>query len=229
MRMKRSGFKRKPMVKIDGPAKATIKAKKCKACRGQFFPVSAWQTHCRAEDCALAAVQAEKAKRERKEAKDRAEQNKQDRAKRIALKTIHELKKEAQHAFNAYIRARDRLAGFPCVCCGRPLDWGRLGGAVDAGHYRSTGSADHLRFREDNCHAQRSDCNRFGAGRAVDYRIGLLSRIGRDRLEALETDNAPHKWTREELISIRDEYRAKARALAKPSPDSGAQLGACAI
>jgi hypothetical protein len=176
--------------------------------------------------CAHALTNAENAK---KAAKAKALEAKQDRAKRIALKTIPELKKEAQHAFNAYIRARDRLAGFPCVCCGRPLDWGRLGGAVDAGHYRSTGSADHLRFREDNCHAQRSDCNRFGAGRAVDYRIGLLSRIGRDRLEALETDNAPHKWTREELISIRDEYRAKARALAKPSPDSGAQLGACAI
>ena len=176
--------------------------------------------------CAHALTSAENAKNA---AKAKALEAKQDRARRNALKTIPELKKEAQIAFNAYIRARDHLAGHACICCGRPLDWGRLGGAVDAGHYRSTGSADHLRFREDNCHAQRSDCNRYGAGRAVDYRIGLLSRIGRERVEALEADNATHKWTREELIAIRDGYRAKTRALAKPSPNSGAQLGACAI
>ena len=202
-----------------------MKPKTCRWCRGPFTPARALQKVC-SPACAHALTNAENAK---KAAKAKALEAKQDRAKRIALKTIPELKKEAQHAFNAYIRARDRLAGFPCVCCGKPLDWGRLGGAVDAGHYRSTGSADHLRFREDNCHAQRSDCNRFGAGRAVDYRIGLLSRIGRERIEALEADNATHKWTREELIAIRDEYRAKARAIAKPSPNSGAQLGACAI
>jgi len=202
-----------------------VKPKRCQWCGEPYTPARALQKVC-SPLCAHALTNAENAK---KAAKAKALEAKQDRAKRIALKTIPELKKEAQHAFNAYIRARDRLAGFPCVCCGRPLDWGRLGGAVDAGHYRSTGSADHLRFREDNCHAQRSDCNRFGAGRAVDYRIGLLSRIGRDRLEALETDNAPHKWTRGELIAIRDEYRAKTRAIAKPSPNSGAQLGACAI
>ena len=213
------------MIPTTKTPRATIKPKRCKWCRGDFFPARPMQKVC-APACAHALTNAENAK---KAAKAKALEAKQDRAKRIALKTIPELKKDAQIAFNAYIRARDRLAGHACICCGRPLDWGRLGGAVDAGHYRSTGSADHLRFREDNCHAQRSDCNRFGAGRAVDYRIGLLSRIGRDRLEALETDNAPHKWTRTELIAIRDEYRAKTRALAKPSPDSGAQLGACAI
>ena len=183
--------------------------------------------------CAHALTNAENAK---KAAKAKALEAKQDRAKRQALKTVPELKKAAQIAFNAFIRARDRAAGFDCICCGRPLEWGRIGGAVDAGHYRSTGSADHLRFREDNCHAQRSECNRFGAGRAVDYRIGLVSRIGRERVEALEADNATHKWTRHELLEIRDEYRLKARQLElrsqahpTPSPDSGAQLGACPI
>ena len=183
--------------------------------------------------CAHALTNAENAK---KAAKAKALEAKQDRAKRQARKTVPELKKAAQIAFNAFIRARDRAAGFDCICCGRPLEWGRIGGAVDAGHYRSTGSADHLRFREDNCHAQRSECNRFGAGRAVDYRIGLVSRIGRERVEALEADNATHKWTRHELLEIRDEYRLKARQLElrsqahpTPSPDSGAQLGACPI
>lgn len=56
-------------------------------------------------------------------------------------------------------------------------------------------------------------CNRYGAGRAVDYRLGLIGRIGLDRVVRLETDNTPHKWTREELIGIRDKYRAKTKEL----------------
>ena len=220
------------MTPSNKPPRATIKPKRCKWCKGDFFPARPLQKVC-SPACAHALTNAENAK---KAAKAKALEAKQDRARRNALKTIPELKKEAQIAFNAYIRARDRLAGHSCVCCGKPLDWGRLGGAVDAGHYRSTGSADHLRFREDNCHAQRSDCNRYGAGRAVDYRIGLLSRIGLERVEALEADNAPHKWTRPELIGLREEYRLKARqlelrarTLPATSPDSGCQLGACAI
>ncbi len=89
------------------------------------------------------------------------------------------------------------------------------GGAVDAGHYRSTGSADHLRFNESNCHAQRSDCNRFGAGRAVDYRIGLIDRIGLSAVESLEALNESIKWGRDELRATRDMYRRRARDMTR--------------
>lgn len=135
------------------------------------------------------------------------------RARKAALKTIPQLIKEAQHAFNAYIRGRDQDQ--PCICCGRPLGDGDVGGAFDCGHYRSTGSASHLRFHEDNAHAQRKSCNRWGAGRAVDYRIGLVARIGSDAVEALEADNTPHKWTREELIAIKANYVQKLKELKK--------------
>ena len=88
-----------------------------------------------------------------------------------------------------------------------------MGGAFDCGHYRSVGSAQHLRYDERNAHGQRKQCNRWGAGRAVDYRIGLVARIGLEAVEALEADNAPRKWLREELIYIRDRYRAKLKEL----------------
>jgi hypothetical protein len=133
------------------------------------------------------------------------------RTRKEAIKTIPELIKEAQREFNAYIRARDRDQ--PCICCGLPLGTGEVGGAYDAGHYRSVGSASHLRFSEDNCHAQRKQCNRYGAGRVVEYRMGLIDRIGAERVESLESSNEPHKWTREELIAIRDDYRAKLKEL----------------
>lgn len=160
-----------------------------------------------------ADAQAEKAKRTaQKQARMAAKvERAETRRRKEAIKTIPVLIKEAQHAFNAYIRARD--ADKPCICCGQPLGTGEVGGAFDCGHYRSTGSASHLRFDERNAHAQRKVCNRWGAGRAVDYRIGLVARIGLAAVEALESDNTPRKWTREELISIRDEYRKKLKAM----------------
>lgn len=96
-----------------------------------------------------------------------------------------------------------------------PLGVGDIGGSFDAGHYRSTGSASHLRFDPDNCHAQRKQCNRYGAGRAVDYRIGLIARIGLERVEALEANNTPHKWTADELREIKATYREKTKQLLK--------------
>jgi hypothetical protein len=133
------------------------------------------------------------------------------RARKAAIKTIPELKKEAQREFNAFIRERDRLAGFACVSSGRALDWS--GNGVDAGHYRSVGSAPHLRFDERNCHAQSKHDNQWKSGNAVDYRIGLIARIGLEAVEDLEADNRIHKWTREELIAIRATYRAKLKEL----------------
>lgn len=186
-----------------------MKPKACKVCRTKFVPARAMQSTC-SVPCALAFGRAQL---ERKQSKEAKAAKAGDRAKREALKGVPELKKEAQHAFNAYIRARDRQAGHACICCGKPLSWGVFGGAVDAGHYRSTGSADTLRFNEDNCHAQLAQCNRHGAGRAVDYRLGLIARIGLERVEALEAMNAPAKWQRDELRAIRDTYRTKAAAL----------------
>lgn len=129
-----------------------------------------------------------------------------------ALKRIPDLIREAQREFNAYVRKRDQLAGYGCISSGRPLDWS--GNGVDAGHYRSVGSASHLRFNENNCHAQSKHDNQWKAGNAVDYRIRLIERIGLEAVEALEADNRVYKWTREELITIRATYKAKLKALA---------------
>lgn len=187
----------------------TFRRTTCPHCRGKLE--QGQRIH---PACIDGYAEAQAAKAERAEAKKARAAEKVERAetrrRQEAIKTIPDLIKEAQREFNGYIRARD--AAQPCICCGRPLGDGPVGGAYDAGHYRSTGSASHLRFNEDNCHAQRKDCNRYGAGRAVDYRIGLIARIGAARVGALEASNQPHKWTREELIQIRDTYRAKLKA-----------------
>jgi len=103
--------------------------------------------HCRAkletgqrihQACIDGYAAAQQAKKERADAKAARMAKKADRAsikaRKEALKTIPDYIKEAQHAFNAYIRERDRTK--PCICCGHPLGAGEVGGAFDCGHYR---------------------------------------------------------------------------------------------
>lgn len=168
-------------------------------------------------ECVEAWAIAQSAKREREETKKARAAAKVERAetrqRKEALKRIPDYIRTAQQAFNAFIRARD--AGKPCICCGRTeaQGYGTAAHGWDAGHYRSTGSASHLRFHEDNVHRQLVICNRHGAGRAVDYRIGLVARIGLEAVEALECNNTPHKWQREELTQITQTYRRKLKEL----------------
>jgi hypothetical protein len=149
-------------------------------------------------------------------------ENKERKAKREKLKTRTDWIKEAQIAFNAYIRLRD--SGRPCICCGKPLGEDSPGGAYDCGHYRSVGSAPHLRFDERNAHAQRKQCNRYGAGRAVDYRIGLIARFGAGFVDELESDQAVKKWSIPELKEIRDCYRQKLKDLRKQREGECSQI-----
>lgn len=176
---------------------------KCKACGGEFQRRNSMQKACSPE-CALALVNKAKVKAAAEETKAKARDAK---AKIKAMKTLPELRKEAQAAFNAYIRARD--AGKPCISCGCPLPSGGVGGGFDAGHYRTRGAAPHLAFDEDNAHGQCKRCNRYLAGNAADYRIGLIERIGMGKVEALEANNETAKFTKEQLESIKNEYKQK--------------------
>ncbi|MFJ2456850.1 recombination protein NinG [Pseudomonas protegens] len=185
--------------------------KKCRvpSCGVLFVPMRLGQAVC-SPACAIldAPKNQEKARkaiaqRERREIKARKEK----------LKSRSDFMREAQQAFNTYIRLRDQLAGYPCISSGRPLDWN--GNAVDAGHYRSVGSAPHLRFDERNCHAQSKQDNRYLSGNAVDYRIGLIKRIGQEAVDALESDQSVRKYTIDDLKAITAEFRAKTRELKK--------------
>ncbi len=140
-------------------------------------------------------------------------ERKADNAKRQSMKSMGKLIAEAQTAFNFWVRTRDQLAGHACISSGKPLDW--TGNAVDAGHYRSRGSAPHLRFDERNCHAQTKQENRYASGNATGYRLGLIARLGLEVVDALECDQQPRKYTREQLIAIKTEYAAKAREILK--------------
>lgn len=183
-----------------------LKQKTCKSCRQKFTPTRPMQSAC-STACAIAIAER---KREKQAQQMAAEKRRETRQQLERMKGIPELIREADKAFCAFIRARD--AGKPCICCGRSSSGWSRGGDWDAGHYRSRGAASNLRYHEDNCHSQLKQCNR----RAFDvasYRANLIVRIGLARVEALENDNAPHKWTRDELIAIRRHYTAKRKEI----------------
>lgn len=185
------------------------KQKKCKVCRAEFVPSKPMQKVCGYE-CATQVAKLAHEKRAARLAKD---DRRETRAKLEKLKTKGEYIKEAQAAFNKFIRLRD--AGLPCICCGRPMGPNIPGGAVDAGHWRSRGSAPHLRFDERNVHAQRKQCNRFESGNYAGMKVGMIERLGLEAVEALEADQTPRNYTVDDLKSIRDTYRAKARQMEK--------------
>lgn len=184
-----------------------IKPKKCRVCGYNFVRRSSTQTVCDLECAKILAI----AVRKKAEEKLAAVERKADKVKREKLKTRAQWIKEAQIAFNAWIRERDKQAGHPCISSGKPLDW--TGNQTDAGHFRSIGSAPHLRFCENNCHAQSKHDNRFLSGNAVAYRKGLIERIGIEAVEALEADQTARKYSVEALVAIKGEYAAKARKL----------------
>jgi hypothetical protein len=171
--------------------------RKCavKGCATRFQPRNISHKVCGA-DCAAVHAMAE---RKRLDAK-------QTRERKQVLKTRGQHLKDAQAAFNAWIRERD--AALPCISCGRFHQ-----GAYDAGHYRSVGAQPALRFHEDNCHKQCVPCNQHKSGNAVEYRLGLIARIGAERVEFLEREHAPAKLTIEDAQTIKAHYRAELRAL----------------
>lgn len=198
-----------------------MRQRKCPECGERFRPVRQKQPCCDKEECnaafAIRHIEAGRKRRQLQRVKAERIASIEDRkvikAELDKLKTARDWTKEAQIAFNAFIRERDK--GQPCICCGQHLELSSVGGGFDCGHYRSVGSAPHLRFDERNAHGQRKQCNRYGAGRAVDYRIGLIGRLGRDSVEALESDQTPRKYTIEELKAIKATYIAKLKELRK--------------
>ena len=126
-----------------------------------------------------------------------------------SVKTASEWRVEAQTAFNAYVRYRDR--GLPCISCDAIGEHDGLGGYWDAGHYRSRGAAKHLSFNLHNVNKQSHRCNRYLSGNVVEYRIRLIERIGLDKVEALEHNNDTVKHDITYLRRIKQIFKNKLR------------------
>ena len=187
----------------------TFRRTTCPHCRAKLAPGQRIHPECIAP---WADAQAEKAKRAgAKKARAAAKVERASiRARKEAIKTIAQLIADAQIAFNAFIRQRDKDKG--CFVCGRPFA-DKPGQVQHAGHVRSRGAAGHLRFTEDNCHGECEGCNGPHGAKPHQIEAGAIARIGPERYAELCADNTPHKWQRDELIAIKHTYRAKLKEL----------------
>ncbi|WP_241624254.1 recombination protein NinG [Rosenbergiella epipactidis] len=191
------------MVKAKKP-----KPKTCRICKSKFSPSLSTQIVC-STSCAIQHGKAQSAKQaERKAIAER----KAHREKKQLLKKLPEWNKEAQIAFNRFIRWRDY--GKDCASCGRPLAWENknlTGSSIDASHYRSRGAASQHRFNVFNVHAACTRCNRQLSGNAVEFRLRLIQRIGIEKVEAIESENTPRKFDIEYLKRIKAVFNRRAR------------------
>jgi Bacteriophage Lambda NinG protein len=174
------------------------KVKVCKSCNVEFEPRKPLQRVCGLV-CAVNDARATKIGVHEKARRSEL------RRRRAALKNRSRWVKEAQTEFNKYIRARD--AHLPCISCGATT------GQFHAGHYRATGSHPELRFNDFNVHAQCSTCNNHLSGNLVEYRKGLIAKIGIDLVTWLEGPQELSKPNIEDLMFLKSYYKAQAKLL----------------
>lgn len=169
-----------------------LRPKKCAVCKEAFQPLQTLQKVCGVK-CAAELAKAKREKKERAITKEK---------KRLLKETdrSHWLKK-SQIVFNAWIRERDK--GLPCISCGIPDGKGKR----NAGHYRPAGLHTALRFDEKNVSGQCERCNTSLSGNLIEYRKGLVKKIGIIEVEKLETNYDKKRWTIDELKEICQKYK----------------------
>jgi hypothetical protein len=184
--------------------------RKCNKCRKKVDAKDALISHLKAF-CSYECLKEYTAQNAEKIAiKVCKEKRAETRQAKEKLKTRAQWMREAQAAFNVYVRARDK--NLPCISCGEHKhDDHMTGSGWDAGHYRSRGACPHLRFHLWNVHKQCVKCNRYLSGNVSNFRIGLVRKIGADRVLQLESINQGPEMTIEYLKRIKSIFRRKAK------------------
>ena len=143
---------------------------------------------------------------------------KEKKTKRVTKhKSISKLKDTVWPIFSEYIRKRDclRTTGTlewgRCITCGLPFKYS----ALQAGHF-IPGRHNSILFEETCTHAQCYRCNVPMGGEPLKYRREIIRLYGEDydlKLEeqAMETK----KFTRDELIELKEQFQAKIKELEK--------------
>lgn len=106
------------------------------------------------------------------------------KTKKNIMPTKTSLKDKLWKIFSEYIRLRDAdWRGYAnCISCPKQAFWKDL----DAGHFIAKNSGEFFYFNEDNVYSQCPHCNRFLHGNLLNYRKGLIEKIGVDEVEKLE-------------------------------------------
>jgi len=179
-----------------------LKDKPCRQCRKIFSPKVPLQVVCGLE-CAVSLA------KEKQKEKEEREWRKRKREGLEKLKTITVYEQDARKVFQMWVRLRDK--SLPCISCDVETS-----PQFDGGHYFKAEIYSGLIFHEDNCWKQCCRCNRDLHGNESNYRIGLVKRIGEDRVKWLEENKdrlRTVKYSKEELIEIKKKYLQKIKEL----------------
>ncbi|MFS7357606.1 recombination protein NinG [Rahnella inusitata] len=189
------------------------RSRNCKICKTRFKPATLYEWWCNEEhkeELITKLATEARQKRIQQQERQRKETTQQERRslkiRKLAVKPLSYFAKQAQTEFNAFIRERD--ADLPCISCGRFHD-----GQYHAGHYRTVGANPELRFNEDNCHRQCAPCNNHLSGNIENYTPAIRAKIGEQAYQLLMGAHEPQRYRREDFERIRDEYKAKRKAL----------------
>ncbi|WP_241569178.1 recombination protein NinG [Rosenbergiella collisarenosi] len=197
--------------------------RRCKICREWFnprFPNEWWCSPEHGAEYGLLLREKEKIKKEQQRKKEAQQERRHLQIRKLELKPDSHFKKQAQQAFNTFIRTRDHDQ--PCISCGETNPPDLHGGQWDCGHFKTVGGFPELRFVEKNAYRQCKSCNagsaKYGQKAATvsqQYEANLVRRFGQGLVDWL---NGPHDMTRyrrDDFIRIRDHYRQKTRELIK--------------
>lgn len=172
------------------------KLRPCKICGERFESRSMAHVVC-SPACTIKLAEM---KRLKAAAAHEQEERAAHRVKKIAAKRHGDWEGDLQKLVNKYVRIRD--VNEPCISCGtaRTVQW-------EAGHYIAVGANNTIRFDLDNIHKQCHRCNVQLSSNAVMYRIGLVKKIGIERVERLEGPHPPKKLSIPELREEIDRYK----------------------
>lgn len=197
------------------PSPITTRPKTCPECKQKFLRTRQIQPVCERFECmtahAVKVAAKAKASRLKSESRKRKEAKRQSKEWIEANRSYGYLDKKAGDAVKSYVRMRDY--GKPCISCNgshKTTDSLR-GHMTDGGHYRSVGSAKHVRFHLLNINGQCVSCNRDLSGNCVEYRKGMILKYGEDRVLKLEHDNEPRKYSKDDLRRMARIFRKRER------------------
>jgi hypothetical protein len=183
------------------------KRRKCKFCNDWYEPKFNTTEPCPKLECRVAHFEAMHPKIVKEINKMRKSVKIEQKEK---LKKLSEYESEAKKEFQHFIRLRDKDS--PCISCGTTKCdvWA-------GGHYYPAGHYSGIIFNEMNCHKQcNTHCNKFLNGNSHGYRKGLISRYGQsyvDELDSLAILGRSRKYTKFDLIEIKELYKIKIKKL----------------
>ena len=175
--------------------------RKCKCCKVEFKKARPLQFTCSVL-CAVEWAKKIKVNKEKRDWKHKKNELKE------SIKTLTDYNKDLQTLVNKYVRLTKEKE---CISCKKDLN----GLKFDAGHYRTVGSNPSLRFELLNIWPQCVKCNRDLHANLIEYRINLVKKIGIDKVEWLESEHPPKKYSKQELKELIINYRQLIKALSK--------------